>query len=544
MKHFLSRLIHRIEGAPLTLTFFIVTFFALIIARLTVENTLGLFQEHPLFFFFFEFTHTLLFFLCSFILLIPVVRFAGATDLKKAVNILFSGFLIILTPPILDTLIIGRGRFWSFYEFDGLLGLFQRFYTLFGDTPDIGITYGVRIEVVLVTLGIACYAYIKTKEMKRVALAALFTYTILFILGTFPSWVTLLILSPTKDLFAITGTDVAALFLSPEHILGRDLNNFRSVLNFKMSLVYSVFLSILATLFLFRHFPRYFWALIRNARFPQLTYHGGLLFLGITLAFFFSDDSFRPTFFSLLSIIVLLLAVECAWLASVVVNDIHDIAIDTVTNPLRPLIKETIPQELYILFGVLFFIASLIFAGIVSFSALFILASYQALAWIYSAPPLRLKQYPIIATLFASAAGILILIIGFISATETHNINRLPLPLLVYLFIAYFLVLPIKDFKDIVGDKKDHILTIPVLLGESLAKHVIGSALFLFYIGSPLLLNIRTLFFPALFFGALSFFILQKGSAEETSFFAYRKLPGYILILTILYGSIITLFII
>jgi 4-hydroxybenzoate polyprenyltransferase len=544
MKHFLLRLINRVERAPLTLGSFIVAFLALIIARLTVENTLGLFSEHSFFFFFFEFTHTLLFFLCSFILLIPVVRFAGGSDLKKAVNILLFGFLIILTPPILDTLIIGQGRFWSFYEFDGLFGLFQRFFTLFGDTPDIGITYGVRIEVVLVTMGVALYAFLKTKSLKITSLAALLTYTVLFILGTFPAWVTLLVLSPVKGLLTITSNDVAALFLSPEHVLGRDLDNFRSVLNLKMSLIYALLISILSIIFLFRHFPRYFWALMRNARFPQLVYHGGLLFLGILLALFFSVDHFTLTLFSSLSIGVLLLAVECAWLTSVIINDLHDTAIDQMTNPSRPLIQQTIPQELYPLFGILFFIASLVFSGIVSFSALLILIAYQALALLYSAPPLRLKQYPLFATLFASAAGMLVLITGFVSIAPSHSIESLPLPLLVYLFLAYFLVLPIKDFKDIAGDEKDHVLTLPVLLGELLAKQVIGSLLFLLYMGSPFLLNMRGLFFPALIVGGLSFLTIQKGSPDEKSFFAFRKLPGLILLLTIFYGSIIAFFLI
>lgn len=542
MKKFFQKFIRGIEQSPLTLSLFVLTFFALIIGRLTVESALGLFQEHSLFFLFFEFTHTFLFFLCSFLLLLPVVRFAGTVALKEATNVLLFGFLIILTPPIIDKIIFQEEHFWSFYEFDGLFGLAGRFLTLFGDTPNIGITYGVRVEVVLVTLLLGCYTYLKTDRIRRALGVALLSYTILFVLGTFPSWITFLVLLFQKSLLAIGSNDIAALFLSPESILGRDLTDFRSVLNFKMSLVYALFASFLSLLLLFRQYPSYFLALVRNARFPQLIYHAGLLFLGMILAIAFSHDPFTLNFFHVLGITVLLIAVECAWLASVVANDWYDGTIDAITNPDRPLIVGTIPKELYYVLGVIFFLTSLVFSGIVSFSALLLLLSYQALAWMYSAPPLRLKKYPGVATLLAGTAGILVLVIGFVATTPTHNINALPLPLLSYLFIAYFLAIPIKDFKDIAGDTRDHIYTLPVLLGEQLGKQVMGSLLFLLFSCSPLILHMRSLMIPAFLFGGLAFMILQKGTPEETSFFAFRKLPALILALTGGYGLIILWF--
>ncbi|MDP2838324.1 MAG: UbiA family prenyltransferase [Candidatus Moranbacteria bacterium] len=542
MKRFVFRCIESIENAPLGLGSLVVTFLALILARLMIENALALFEERSFFFLFFEFSHTFLFFLCSFLILIPIVRYAGAENIKKAINILLFGFLIILTPPIIDRWIMGTGNYWSFYEFDGLFGLLQRFFTLFGDTPDIGITYGVRVEVVLVTLALGIYAYLKSRLLKQALLVALLTYTTLFILGTFPSWVTLAVLTFQKGLLAINSNDVAALFLSPEQILGRDLIDFRSVLNFKMSLVYALLVSGLASLLLFRQYPRYFSALWHNARFPQLIYHAGLLLLGMILAWYFSNSHIRFEFFHIVAILTLLIAVESAWLASVVANDLHDTAIDAITNTGRPLIKQTIPPHLYRLFGILFFVTSLFFAALVSFSALLILLCYQALAWLYSASPLRLKKYPLVATCIAACAGILILIAGFVAVAPTHNIEALPLSLLSYLFVAYLLALPIKDFKDIAGDKHDHIYTIPVLLGATLAKQVIGSLTFLLFAISPLVLHIRPLFLPALFFGGLSFFALQKGTPIESSFFAFRKLPRIILSITLFYGLTIALF--
>lgn len=540
MRHFFLKITQSIENAPLTLATFVTTFFALIFTRLLIENALGLFKERTFFYFFFEFTHTFFFFLCAFLLLVLLVRWAGSITLTQAANVLLFGFLITLTPPIIDTIIFHGSHFWSFYEFDGFLGLLKRYITLFGDTPSIGITYGVRAEVVIVTLCLGLYTFIKSQRIKKALVVSLLTYTILFVLGTFPSWLTLSILLFQKSFLAINQSDVAALFLTPESIFARHLTDFRSVLNVKMSIIYAGLGVFLVGFLLFREYPKYFIALWKNARLPQIIYHGGLLFLGMALAFFFTDAPLTINFFHIIGAFVLLAAVESAWLASVIANDCYDTKIDQETNQTRPLIQNTIPRELYKTFGVLFFITSLILSGIISFATLLLLLGYQALAWLYSASPLRLKRFPLLSTAFAAFAGILILILGFLVVSPENGLHTLPLPILYFLFIAYALSLPIKDFKDVKGDALDHVYTLPVILGREKAKLLLSSLLLLFYVTSPLILNARSLFLPALFFGSLTFWGIQKGNEDEHSFFSFRKLPGIVLATAIAYGLVIT----
>jgi len=469
------------------------------------------------------------------------VRYAGNISLKKATNVLLFGFLIILTPPIIDNIIFPRGGFWSFYAFDGFFGLLHRYVTLFGDRPDMGITYGVRVEVIIVTIALGLYTFIKSGRIKKSLLVSLLAYTILFILGTFPAWLTLGILPFEKGFLAINQNDVAGLFLTPENIFARNLTDFRSVLNVKMSMVYSVMSVFLVGFLLFREYSKYFFALFKNIRLPQIIYHGGLFFLGMALSFYFTNTPVSLDFFHIVGTLALIVAVESAWIASVIANDCFDKQIDRVTNKNRPLIENAIPEELYKTFGILFFITSLLFSGIVSFGAMLLLLGYQAIAWLYSAPPLRLKRFPVVATIFAAFAGILILVLGFLVVAPNNSIHTLPLPLLFYLFTAYAICLPIKDFKDIAGDKKDNVYTIPVLLGAKKAQLLIGSLMFLLYMGSPFILNARSLFSPALLFGSFAFWAIQKGEEDNSSFFSFRKLPGITLAITALYGIAITL---
>lgn len=528
MLHLLRRIIRAIEETPFSLPLWCAGFLTLILSRLGIEGALGSFQTHSFSFLFFEFAHTFLFFAVALFVMLPIIRWAGAPHWAGAAHLVLFGFLIILFPPIIDTLIFQGHAFWSFYEFDSLRGLVTRFFTLFGDTPDIGITYGVRIEVVLVTLGIGAYAFLKSRRIGRAVVAALFAYSTLFILGTFPSFLTFLVQGPSQGFLAISSTDIAGLFLTPAELFSRLAPDMRSALNAKMSLWYASILSLLIARFAFFHARPVFFALCRNARIPQLIYHAGLLALGGLLAWHFAAADITLDAFHLLGILLLVIAVECAWIASVIANDCFDTRIDRETNPDRPLITGTIDPSTYRFIGWMFFAGSIFFAALVSFSASILLLIYQALAWIYSVPPYRLKRVPLVATLIASAAGLIILLIGYVVISPESDFSTLPLPLLGFLFIAYAVALPLKDFKDIAGDRTDGVYTFPVLLGEERARIVFGSTFFVLFIASVFILHLPSAFFPAILCGSLSFFLMQAARAEHT-LFNYRHLPFWML---------------
>jgi 4-hydroxybenzoate polyprenyltransferase len=118
----------------------------------------------------------------------------------------------------------------------------------------------------------------------------------------------------------------------------------------------------------------------------------------------------------------------------------------------------------------------------------------QALAFLYSADPLRLKRLPIIATALAAVASLLIFFAGFIVFSTEKNISALPNAIPLLLFFAYLAIIPIKDFKDIAGDAADGVRTLPVILGEGRAKRFIGAAVFIVFVVSPFVLSIRSLF--------------------------------------------------
>ena len=536
----LRSIFQNIEEHPLTLGSWAVTLFAIIANRIGIENY---FESMPFRFadqFFYQFSHHFLTFTTIFLVALPILAWAGRVTIERAANVLLAGFLIIWTPPIVDEIISRGAGLWSFYSFDSLLGLLERYITFFGDKPDVGITYGVRFEVGSVVLLILLYTWIKSRSVTRTLSAGIALYTALFVIGVLPSIITILLLGPNIGFLAVGEQDIARVMLSPAPLFVLNPPDITSVLAIKMSLMYGVLIIPLIGGLIFGFFRDAFWSLFHNARFPQLIYHGGLFSVGAALTFVYGEASGRLDIFHIAGAIILLTAVGCTWLASVVANDLRDVAIDRITNTHRPLVTGVIDLSTYRTIGLLFFGASIFLAAIVSTQAALIFFLYQALAFIYSADPLRLKRFPIIATTLAAMASLLVFFAGFIVFSTEKNIAALPLSIPILLFFAYLAIIPIKDFKDMAGDQIDGVLTLPILLGEERAKRFIGTFILIAFVASPFVLSLRSLFPLGLFFGALGYWMLQLSSADHPQL-SYRKLPGWFVLLTAGYGVFLAL---
>ena len=117
-----------------------------------------------------------------------------------------------------------------------------------------------------------------------------------------------------------------------------------------------------------------------------------------------------------------------------------------------------------------------------------------------------------------------------------QNIDHFPFSIIILLVIGYTLSLPIKDFKDISGDKKDGVYTIPVLFGENIAKIIIGSGIFISFILSTIILNEKQLLLWAMLFGGISFWLIVKMKKDrKNSLINYRNIFWWMLAVVFIY---------
>ena len=505
---FLDNLVKKIEDSGTSFYLWVFSFLSIIAIRVLMENWLGGMPNKTGDYFFHHASYTFVFFLLSYLIFLFLVIKNLKVKIKAASNVMLWGYLIIIFPPLIDFILLKDKAYLSFYGIYGLAEMPKRFFTFFGDSPDFGITYGVRFEIALTVGALLIYGYLKTKSKVRALFLALQAYVVLFILGTFPSWVTIISQGFSKGFGKIGDLDIVKLFFTSARLFSRETGTYLNALSIKLSLIYATMLAGVVILGLFFYYKDKLVSFFKNSRPVQIIYHLGLLLLGIILAIIFTNADWDFDMFNFFSFLNVSIAVVLAWLASVVFNDIYDKKIDSVTNIKRPLIAGDFLESDYIAIGVILFSFSIFYAALVNPKVAFLLIAYQVLAWVYSAWPLRLKRFPLVATLLSALASLLVVFSGFVLASPAQDIVGFPKRIFWLLLIALVFSLPIKDLKDIAGDKLDKVNTIPVIFGEYWGKIIIGSGIFISYFLSVIFLNEFALTFWAIVIGGLSFWVV------------------------------------
>lgn len=479
-------------------------------SQATVEGVVAGFLYN---FFFFAILYLLIWLFLSWILRIK--------QASKLSGLMLWSLWLVLLPPVLDMWKTHGSVFWSFYSLNSLAGLWRQFITFFGHLPSGIVYFGTKITFSLAIILIGSIIFIRTKNILKTFLGALGTYVILFFLGTLPSWLTLLyyFAHRSKKLNEVNEIDAIQLFGRPAALFGIEPSDLRYAFTNNLNRVYFLLLLFLVGLLFILSNRKKVWAMAKNARLPQIIYHGGLFVIGMGLGFLAYPDNYNLNIFSVFAVIDLLCAVGLAWLASVVVNDIYDFEVDEISNVERPLQKKIFTKVEYIELGIILFLLSILGGLAVDLKFAGMLIIYQFIAWAYSAKPYRLKKFPLVATLASAVASMVVLFMGFTLFSGSQNLQGLPWRIIGLLVFSLVLSLPIKDFKDIEGDKKDKIWTIPVLLGEERGKLVVASGVFVSFVLSVFLLNEYKLLWWALLFGAAAFLIITSQKIKPRQLF-------------------------
>lgn len=442
--------------------------------------------------------------------------------------------LLIDLPPILDLIKTGGSVYIGPYIYTSLKELKVEYLTVFGNLPTGMLYFGTKITFLMASLGIFFLVWLKTKNWIKGFLGLWGAYSLFFFMASFPSWLTFAnsFFRGSEKISQIGSVQIFQ-FMSQVEVFSLAVANFEYGHIYNLSLIYFPLILILSIiLFLLSESERLL-AVLRNIRLPQCFYHLGLLFVGMGLGYLAYPENLTFNLFSFFAVLSLCGAVLLAWKASVVVNDIYDQAIDKVSNPSRPLPNKIFEIKDYAEFGIICFILSLIGGLVIGAKFAFLLLIYQILAFFYSAPPFRLKRIPFLATLVSSWASLTIVFLGFFLFSGENNLEGLSWRIIFLLMLVLIFSLPLKDFKDIEGDRRARVWTIPVIFGEEMGRIIIGGGIFLSFVASVFFLNERKLFFWAIIFGALSFLIVVSEKIKA------RRLIWWVFPCVFIYGLIL-----
>ena len=510
--------------------FWLMNFFGIVILRLYLDKFIA--KSHsPLFDLIMD-IHNLLFFFLSFALVWLVL---GAVLKKKPFDLaalMLWATLAIIFPPIFDMLRLGREVFWSFYLISAPADLLAQYGSFVGHLPSGIVYFGTKIMFFAGIAAIAGLVYVKTRKLVKAFLAALGAYTALFFMAAFPSLSYYFYsLFSGKNILSLHPFEIIQFFAKARYF-GIELADASYALASDLNLIYFPLTIAILCYFFWKSEPEKFWSVVRNLRYPQLVFHGGLLFFGLGIGLLMYSEYFNPNIFSLLAIFDILISVFLAWETSVIVNDIFDHRVDAVSNPERPLQKGIFTSGQYAQLGAITFFFSIVGGLMVQYKFGILLFIYQVMAWFYSAEPFRLKRFTPIASLLSALTLLTVFFSGFIVFSPDQSIDRLSWRIIFLLLITYTLSLPIKDFKDIAGDKKDGVRTIPVIFGEEKGRLIVASGIFISFILSIFFINELRLFWWAILFGSASFLVMTNKKIHP------RKLYVWILPLITAYGLI------
>lgn len=243
----------RIEADPTPVGRYFLLFLAILALRLTLE----FFSSHRLFSLA-DVLHIGLWFAMIVQAFLLQLHWFSGESITKVTRLSVVGFTIALTAPIIDLLISGgKGAKMNYLAINDWHDVLWAYLTAGGSSLTRGATLGIRIEIGLLVLASANYIYLKRQRLLPAILGAWSIYTVLFISGTIPKLLGLLV-----DGFGLT--------YGPE-----DQSTLLLLLTMDLILLFLAF---------WRHAPRIMISSLRQLPFGILALGAALFGLGALLA--------------------------------------------------------------------------------------------------------------------------------------------------------------------------------------------------------------------------------------------------------------------
>lgn len=444
------------------------------------------------------FLHFPLFYLVLFLGLALWIHALTRRSISKLSGAISVGFGVLLVAPLVDALLFpGRGA-----DLRYLMGFGDVLWRFWDPTAAVAaVSPGQRLEILLAMAGVAGYVIWIGRTDRwgagRVwgsafaAAAGLFLWSAF--LGAWPS------------LFAklTTGGGYEEAYSSLYRGAGLIDSESR-----RHALVLVPLALICGALFLWRLAPKRYDAFARHLSWSRLLHYTGMVPVGALLAWSIYRDLMPSLTISAIDGLALLTAwaaMLAAYLAALAWNARFDRAADAINSPERPWVSAPEGPDDPPAFGDLFLertargsaLVAVFLAVSVGYPALLLVLACLFLGWLYSAPPLRTKRVPLLATFTLALLTVLSLATGFSLVTREMTLQVMPRPLIWILLLGVTLGFAAKDIKDAKGDRATGVTTWATLLGDRSARILIAALIGLSYLAAPLLLPVGAVLWVA-----------------------------------------------
>lgn len=446
----------------------------------------------------------------------------GSTNLLKL--ILFC-LPVIWIGPILDIIFSAGIGHTITYIFHGPKLLLIDFLTFFG--PQV--TIGLRLELFIILLAIGLYVWKVKKSIIKTILSVLFSYVFLFFIFALPSIIYLLgnisdignqastynvlhflIKNISESNISHNTIDATLTYSSNSRAFELGFDKLLSQISFLLSFVFILFI-------FYKTQKEKFITIIKNSRPERVLFYTTLLGLGSVYAVKLNLGQ-TNNWIDLMSIITLIISWYGAWMFAVHTNDIADEQIDLVSNLNRPITNNKVSVTEMRETGYIWLLLSLLGAFSIGYYPFFMILTFTAAYYIYSYPPLRLKRIPLLSSFLISIACLSTIMAGFYFVSTIKTLNSFPGFLAIGIIIIFTLATNIRDIKDIEGDKKDGIFTIPVIFNNK-GKKIVALMFSTSFILAPFFFSSYLLYISAIPTSVIGYKIVTRKVYKESLVF-------------------------
>ena len=505
----LSDFISKIENLNISFLLIFLYIFSMIMIRGILESFSSLRNSFFIFPGIMFFFHYMGWYLVAITLFAIVLNLFTKEKILKIFKVISVFMPIILIAPIIDLIFTGGAKI----GYVNISSLHDILYNSFGwlwmnhvPTYLNGVTYGLIAEILLLSLLLLVYVFIKTKSVVKTITSFLVFYLIGFFLGSFPT------LIPT--VFTIIGLKnwgVQAAFLSSYSGINVDVGT--SVFLF---FIMVILLPVLFFIYDQKKFSYFFTYLSKT----RVIHYLLMLNFGIVLAVMLNLNKIQWSYLTVIVIILANVIGIFSWSLSKLINDYYDKKEDSVNNHNNPFINNKLnKKEIKLIYSVIFAFV-LLCSSLLGYAFFFLVLLMLGIAAIYSCPPLRLKRIVFLSHLCIGAVSGLVFLSGFLLVSGNVPPPESVIIIFVLIILAFFLGSHVKDIKDYNGDKKAGILTLPTLLGEKKSRLIISVMISLAFFVSIIILRLVNLIPLAILFSVVILYLLNRKKYSEMLVFA------------------------
>ncbi|MEW5955537.1 MAG: UbiA family prenyltransferase [Candidatus Micrarchaeota archaeon] len=390
---------------------------------------------------------------------------------------------VIILPPFIDFIATGGQGVAVKYFTDPSLWLNN----LIGIGGE-GATLGIRVEGLVVCFLIAAYVFYKTRSVWRAVAGAVAAHVITYLAGYLP-----------------------APFLA----WGQRIEDVQLGVAFLFSLLGTLLLA-----FLFEERKKFF-AVLRNVRVLNSLHYALATIAGMFVALKIGPG-FVPALTAKIGLTALaaLAAVFFSFQSHVWLNDLSDKEGDVFKKRKRPLF-DGFSEKQALFTAAVFLVLAVLFAFCANEKVLVLVLAGNALAFLYSFGP-RFKRVPIFSSAVIALLTLLAMLAGFWAVRSYSSFDDFPLEIALTVVLAFTLSAGIRELKDVQGDRKMRVYSLPVLLGERRGRIATAAMVFAAFLCVPLLMNLPALWPFALILGAAAlFFTLSRDDPEPFVYGCY-----------------------